>query len=190
MSRPEEIYHSGRTIGGILFDPNRFIIGHHRNRTNVEFILTPSLSLLAMEDKTHYPCFWNISGRICGKVEQSESLMFLGELSSLDFHSAPMRSAPCEINWRTSVQELLEFEEFRNGKTPIFKIDLYGLTCLACKAMIGGKEEQVQTMSYRYFHQFEIKVPTTVDLAPNLMGKLLITTGDMDNNVHPANSIR
>jgi dipeptidyl aminopeptidase/acylaminoacyl peptidase len=33
-------------------------------------------------------------------------------------------------------------------------------------------------------------VPTTVDLAPNLVGKLLITTGDMDNNVHPANSIR
>lgn len=38
--------------------------------------------------------------------------------------------------------------------------------------------------------KFEIKVPTTVDLAPNLIGKLLITTGDMDNNVHPANSIR
>ena len=38
--------------------------------------------------------------------------------------------------------------------------------------------------------KFEIKVPTTVDLAPNLVGKLLITTGDMDNNVHPANSIR
>jgi dipeptidyl-peptidase-4 len=38
--------------------------------------------------------------------------------------------------------------------------------------------------------KFEIKVPTTVELAPNLIGKLLITTGDMDNNVHPANSIR
>ena len=38
--------------------------------------------------------------------------------------------------------------------------------------------------------KFEIKVPTTVELAPNLNGKLLITTGDMDNNVHPANSIR
>jgi dipeptidyl aminopeptidase/acylaminoacyl peptidase len=38
--------------------------------------------------------------------------------------------------------------------------------------------------------KFEIKVPTTVELAPNLVGKLLITTGDMDNNVHPANSIR
>jgi dipeptidyl aminopeptidase/acylaminoacyl peptidase len=33
-------------------------------------------------------------------------------------------------------------------------------------------------------------VPTTVDLAPNLKGKLLLATGDMDNNVHPANTIR
>ncbi|MBX3119379.1 MAG: DPP IV N-terminal domain-containing protein [Fimbriimonadaceae bacterium] len=38
--------------------------------------------------------------------------------------------------------------------------------------------------------KFEIKVPTTQELAPNLRGKLLIVHGDMDNNVHPAGSIR
>jgi dipeptidyl aminopeptidase/acylaminoacyl peptidase len=38
--------------------------------------------------------------------------------------------------------------------------------------------------------KFQIKVPTTEELAPNLKGSLLIVTGDMDNNVHPANSIR
>jgi dipeptidyl aminopeptidase/acylaminoacyl peptidase len=37
---------------------------------------------------------------------------------------------------------------------------------------------------------FQIHVPTTVDLAPNLKGNLLLETGDMDNNVHPANTIR
>ncbi|HMA24183.1 MAG: DPP IV N-terminal domain-containing protein [Gemmatimonas sp.] len=37
---------------------------------------------------------------------------------------------------------------------------------------------------------FSIRVPTTVDLAPNLKGNLLLETGDMDNNVHPANTIR
>ena len=37
---------------------------------------------------------------------------------------------------------------------------------------------------------FEIHVPTTVDLAKNLKGNLLLETGDMDNNVHPANTIR
>lgn len=37
---------------------------------------------------------------------------------------------------------------------------------------------------------FNIKVPTTVELAPNLNGNLLLVTGDMDNNVHPANTIR
>lgn len=38
--------------------------------------------------------------------------------------------------------------------------------------------------------KFDIKVPTTVELAPNLKGKLLLVTGDVDNNVHPANTIR
>ena len=37
---------------------------------------------------------------------------------------------------------------------------------------------------------FYIHVPTTVDLAANLRGNLLLETGDMDNNVHPANTIR
>ena len=39
-------------------------------------------------------------------------------------------------------------------------------------------------------HAFQIRVPTTVELAPNLKGNLLLETGDMDNNVHPANTIR
>jgi dipeptidyl-peptidase-4 len=37
---------------------------------------------------------------------------------------------------------------------------------------------------------FQIHVPTTVELATNLKGNLLLETGDMDNNVHPANTIR
>jgi dipeptidyl-peptidase-4 len=38
--------------------------------------------------------------------------------------------------------------------------------------------------------RYEIKVPTNVELAPNLKGKLLLVHGDMDNNVHPGNTIR
>jgi hypothetical protein len=37
---------------------------------------------------------------------------------------------------------------------------------------------------------FWIYVPTNIDLAANLKGKLLLETGDEDNNVHPANTIR
>jgi dipeptidyl aminopeptidase/acylaminoacyl peptidase len=37
---------------------------------------------------------------------------------------------------------------------------------------------------------FWIYVPTNVDLAANLKGKLLLETGDEDNNVHPANTTR
>ena len=38
--------------------------------------------------------------------------------------------------------------------------------------------------------KFEIKVPTNAELAANLKGKLLLVHGDMDNNVHPAGTIR
>jgi dipeptidyl-peptidase 4 len=38
--------------------------------------------------------------------------------------------------------------------------------------------------------RFQIKVPTNAELAANLKGKLLLVHGDMDNNVHPANTIR
>jgi dipeptidyl aminopeptidase/acylaminoacyl peptidase len=37
---------------------------------------------------------------------------------------------------------------------------------------------------------FWIYVPTNIDLAANLKGKLLLETGDEDNNVHPANTVR
>jgi dipeptidyl aminopeptidase/acylaminoacyl peptidase len=37
---------------------------------------------------------------------------------------------------------------------------------------------------------FEIKVPTNAELAENLKGHLLLVHGDMDNNVHPANTMR
>jgi dipeptidyl-peptidase 4 len=38
--------------------------------------------------------------------------------------------------------------------------------------------------------RFEIRVPTNHELAANLKGKLLLVHGDMDNNVHPAGTVR
>jgi dipeptidyl aminopeptidase/acylaminoacyl peptidase len=38
--------------------------------------------------------------------------------------------------------------------------------------------------------RYEIRVPTTVELAPNLKGNLLLAHGDMDNNVTPSGTIR
>jgi dipeptidyl aminopeptidase/acylaminoacyl peptidase len=38
--------------------------------------------------------------------------------------------------------------------------------------------------------RFEIEVPANHELAENLKGKLLLVHGDMDNNVHPAGTIR
>lgn len=38
--------------------------------------------------------------------------------------------------------------------------------------------------------QFEIRVPTNSELAANLKGALLLVHGEIDNNVHPANTMR
>ncbi|MFM7150888.1 MAG: prolyl oligopeptidase family serine peptidase, partial [Gemmataceae bacterium] len=38
--------------------------------------------------------------------------------------------------------------------------------------------------------RFEIKVPTNAELAANLKGRLLLVHGELDNNVHPANTLR
>ena len=36
---------------------------------------------------------------------------------------------------------------------------------------------------------FDIRIPTNQELARNLKGHLLLIHGDIDNNVHPANTI-
>ena len=46
-----------------------------------------------------------------------------------------------------------------------------------------GKQDSV-------VYSFESKIPTTIELAKNLKGKLLLITGDMDINVHMAHTIR
>lgn len=38
--------------------------------------------------------------------------------------------------------------------------------------------------------KFEISVPTNAELAANLKGHLLLVHGEIDNNVHPANTMR
>jgi len=37
---------------------------------------------------------------------------------------------------------------------------------------------------------FEYDIEKNSEIAKNLKGRLLITTGDIDNNVHPANTLR
>ncbi|WP_312137164.1 DPP IV N-terminal domain-containing protein [Sphingobacterium sp.] len=47
-----------------------------------------------------------------------------------------------------------------------------------------------ETVSTKGDTTFNYQIERNSDLAKNLKGKLLIVTGDIDNNVHPANSIR
>lgn len=53
-----------------------------------------------------------------------------------------------------------------------------------------GLKEIRELKDGEFVSKFEIKVPTNTELAPNLKGKLLLVHGDMDNNVHPGNTIR
>jgi dipeptidyl-peptidase 4 len=58
---------------------------------------------------------------------------------------------------------------------------------IATEAANGnGSEAEIQEEAIR----FEIKVPANQELAENLKGRLLLVHGDMDNNVHPAGTIR
>src|SRR5262249_7525103 len=53
-----------------------------------------------------------------------------------------------------------------------------------------GKDDKKDDKEAKPATRYEIKVPTNPELAANLKGKLLLVHGDMDNNVHPANTIR
>ncbi|HYT87410.1 MAG TPA: DPP IV N-terminal domain-containing protein [Gemmataceae bacterium] len=53
-----------------------------------------------------------------------------------------------------------------------------------------AKEEKAKEEKAKPATRFEIKVPTNAELAANLKGRLLLVHGDMDNNVHPANTMR
>lgn len=54
------------------------------------------------------------------------------------------------------------------------------------KDMKTGKDTTTVTEKTK----FEFKVPTTIELAKNLKGHLMLVHGDMDKNVHPAHTIR
>ena len=54
------------------------------------------------------------------------------------------------------------------------------------KDSVTGKDTVISVEEVR----FETKIPTNMGLAKNLRGHLMLVTGDMDNNVHPANTLR
>lgn len=54
------------------------------------------------------------------------------------------------------------------------------------KDSITGKDTTVSVEEVK----FETKIPTNIELAKNLKGYLMLVTGDVDNNVHPANTLR
>ncbi|HYV38124.1 MAG TPA: DPP IV N-terminal domain-containing protein, partial [Gemmataceae bacterium] len=54
----------------------------------------------------------------------------------------------------------------------------------------GTEGTKTEKATEQVLMAFVIRVPTNPELAANLKGKLLLVHGDMDNNVHPANTIR
>jgi dipeptidyl-peptidase 4 len=54
----------------------------------------------------------------------------------------------------------------------------------------GGDSTLAQATTSEDSIRFSIRVPTNIELAKNLKGKLLLVHGDMDNNVHPGHTIR
>lgn len=54
----------------------------------------------------------------------------------------------------------------------------------------GVKMEESKSKDGEKTYSFKSRIPTNIELARNLKGKLLLITGDVDINVHPANTIR
>ena len=54
------------------------------------------------------------------------------------------------------------------------------------KDSVTGKDTTISVEKIK----FETKIPTNIELARNLKGYLMLVTGDVDNNVHPANTLR
>ncbi len=54
----------------------------------------------------------------------------------------------------------------------------------------GGSSTTTKSEDQTKKKKFEIKVPTNAELAENLKGHLLLVHGEIDNNVHPANTMR
>jgi dipeptidyl aminopeptidase/acylaminoacyl peptidase len=54
----------------------------------------------------------------------------------------------------------------------------------------GSPDEKESPAAPPARSKFEIKVPTNAELAANLKGRLLLVHGELDTNVHPANTIR
>ena len=61
----------------------------------------------------------------------------------------------------------------------------------ALVGLVDPQQQQDQGQNQQQNQEkFEIRVPTNVEVAANLKGKLLVVHGDIDNNVHPGNSVR
>ena len=60
----------------------------------------------------------------------------------------------------------------------------------AAQGRIAGPASPADTGYVDDSLRYQIRVPTNIDLAPNLKGRILLATGDMDNNVHPGGTIR
>jgi dipeptidyl aminopeptidase/acylaminoacyl peptidase len=58
------------------------------------------------------------------------------------------------------------------------------------KEKAEAEKTEVKKTDAKPATKFEIKVPTNAELAANLKGHLMLVHGEVDNNVHPANTMR
>ena len=74
------------------------------------------------------------------------------------------------------------FKQFDELRTEAKKADTTGKT--------GDTKKTEEKTAEEVKTRFDIKIPTNAELAANLKGHLLLVLGEIDNNVHPANTMR
>jgi dipeptidyl aminopeptidase/acylaminoacyl peptidase len=60
----------------------------------------------------------------------------------------------------------------------------------AAVAASGNHDNSIYNKAFAELYHGAGKIPTTMELAKNLKGHLMLVTGDADNNVHPAHTLR
>ena len=114
------------------------------------------------------------------------------------------RRPPAEITWDDLEEldpegQLTDDEKIKAIEAKILEMrklieeakkDAGGSTTTNTEQKTEVKKEEKKDDKTPVKTKFEIKVPTNAELATNLKGHLMLVHGEIDNNVHPANTMR
>lgn len=151
------IKYNDRPIGKIEFDQEEFLAGFTLNPQICQIMFIVNITLNVDNDRS-CPSIWNIGGRIFS-VDSTEKY-YLGNFTCNHVFNAPSTDAHCELNLVLSKSELISYENWRGGKSPVFEFHFYAITSNNLEfSNYDGKKYFVPTPSWSFYQYTTVKVP-------------------------------